>query len=137
MADTILVLNAGSSSIKFSAFDAQGAELALVLRGQIEGLFSSPHFVAYDAAGEQTGTKSWGEGVQLDHAAAIAHIVEFLRGHRDGHHLVAIGHRVVHGGARFTAPVLVDADVLAELRALTPLAPLHQPHNLKPIAVIA
>jgi acetate kinase len=137
MADVILVLNAGSSSIKFSAFDAQTPELALVLRGQIEGLFSSPRFVAFDAAGEQAGLQAWGDGARLDHAEAVAHIGEFLRGHRDGHRLVAVGHRVVHGGARFTEPVLANAQVLAELGKLTPLAPLHQPHNLKPIAIIA
>ncbi|MFM0195162.1 acetate/propionate family kinase [Paraburkholderia strydomiana] len=137
MADVILVLNAGSSSIKFSAFDAQTAELACVLRGQIDGLFSSPHFAAFDAAGAQAGAHAWGDGASLDHAGAIAHIADFLRGHREGHRLTAVGHRVVHGGARFVAPVLVDASVLAELHTLTPLAPLHQPHNLKPIAIIA
>lgn len=129
MADVILVLNAGSSSIKFSAFDAQTAELACVLRGQIDGLFSSPHFAAFDAAGAQAGAHAWGDGASLDHAGAIAHIAEFLRGHRGGHRLTAVGHRVVHGGARFVAPVLVDAGVLAELHTLTPLAPLHQPHH--------
>jgi acetate kinase len=137
MADVILVLNAGSSSIKFSAFDAQTPELALVLRGQIEGLFSSPRFVAFDAAGVQTGSQAWGDGVHLEHAEAVAYIGAFLREHQAGHRLVAIGHRVVHGGARFTGPVLVNADVLAELDKLTPLAPLHQPHNLKPIRIIA
>ena len=137
MADVILVLNAGSSSIKFSAFDAQTAELACVLRGQIDGLFSSPHFAAFDAAGAQAGAHAWGDGASLDHAGAIAHIADFLRGHREGHRLTAVGHRVVHGGARFIAPVLIDASVLAELHTLTPLAPLHQPHNLKPIAIIA
>ncbi|WP_027776016.1 acetate/propionate family kinase [Paraburkholderia caledonica] len=137
MADVILVLNAGSSSIKFSAFDAQTAELACVLRGQIDGLFSSPHFAAFDAAGAQAGAHAWGDGASLDHAGAIAYIADFLRGHREGNRLTAVGHRVVHGGARFIAPVLIDASVLAELHTLTPLAPLHQPHNLKPIAIIA
>ncbi|CAD6536438.1 Acetate kinase [Paraburkholderia kirstenboschensis] len=137
MADVILVLNAGSSSIKFSAFDAQTPELACVLRGQIDGLFSSPHFAAFDASGAQAGAHAWGDGAGLEHAGAIAYIAEFLRGHREGHRLVAVGHRVVHGGARFIAPVLIDAGVLAELHTLTPLAPLHQPHNLKPIAIIA
>jgi acetate kinase len=108
-----------------------------VLRGQIDGLFSSPHFAAFDAAGAQAGAHAWGDGASLDHAGAIAYIADFLRGHREGNRLTAVGHRVVHGGARFIAPVLIDASVLAELHTLTPLAPLHQPHNLKPIAIIA
>lgn len=137
MADVILVLNAGSSSIKFSAFDVEADELTLVTRGQVEGLFSSPHFVAYDAQGEKTGEHAWGDGARLEHADAIAHLGAFLRGHGAGHRLVAVGHRVVHGGAHFTKPALVNAEVIAELDKLTPLAPLHQPHNLKPIRIIA
>lgn len=62
MADVIMVLNAGSSSIKFSAFDVDGEDLELVTRGQVEGLFSSPHFVAFDAKGEKTGEHQWGDG---------------------------------------------------------------------------
>jgi acetate kinase len=136
MADLILVLNAGSSSIKFSAFDAKTPELALVMRGQIEGLFSTPHFVAFDGKGNQTGETNWGDR-HLDHEEAVAYIGQFLRGHREGNHLVAIGHRVVHGGQGFAKPVAVTPAVLDELDKLTPLAPLHQPHNLKPIRVIA
>jgi acetate kinase len=138
MADVILVLNAGSSSIKFCAFDVNGPDgLALVTHGQAEGLFSSPRFIAFDAHGQKTGEHAWGDGEKLRHAEAIAHIADFLRSHGEGHRLVAVGHRVVHGGARFTQPVLATADVVAELDTLTPLAPLHQPHNLKPIRIVA
>ncbi|WP_250516011.1 acetate/propionate family kinase [Caballeronia sp. INDeC2] len=137
MSDVILVLNAGSSSIKFSAFDVEGRALELVTRGQVEGLFSSPHFVAFNAKGEKTGEHAWGEGVKLDHADAIAHLGAFLRGHGAGHRLIGVGHRVVHGGAHFTEPVVTNAHVLDELDKLTPLAPLHQPHNVKPIRIIA
>ncbi|KND59106.1 Acetate kinase [Candidatus Burkholderia verschuerenii] len=137
MADVILVLNAGSSSIKFSAFDANTPDLALLTRGQVEGLFSAPRFVAYDGAGEKIGEHAWGGGQTLEHADAIGHLGAFLRGHGVGHRLVAVGHRVVHGGVRFTEPVIVDDRVLAELERLTPLAPLHQPHNLKPIRIVA
>ncbi|SAK66337.1 acetate/propionate family kinase [Caballeronia ptereochthonis] len=137
MADVILVLNAGSSSIKYSAFDVHGGALALVSHGQAEGLFSSPRFTAFDAKGEKTGEHAWGDGATLEHAQAIAHIADFLRARGGGHHLVAVGHRVVHGGARFTKPVIATAEVLAELDRLTPLAPLHQPHNLKPIRIVA
>src|SRR6201990_594643 len=133
MADVILVLNAGSSSIKFSAFDVEGKALELVMHGQVEGLFSSPHFVAFNANGEKTGEHAWGDGVRLEHADAIAHLGAFLRGHGAGRHLIGVGHRVVHGGANFTKPVLTTPEVLDELDKLTPLAPLHQPHNIKPI----
>ncbi|SAK48866.1 acetate kinase [Caballeronia temeraria] len=137
MADVILVLNAGSSSIKYSAFDIEDEQLELVTHGQVEGLFSSPHFVALNAKGEKIGEHSWGEGVKLEHSDAIAHLGAFLRGHGAGHHLIGVGHRVVHGGARFTKPVLTTPEVVDELDKLTPLAPLHQPHNLKPIRIIA
>jgi acetate kinase len=136
MADVILVLNAGSSSIKFSAFDIQSEDLALVLRGQIEGLFATPRFLAFDQSGDQLGVKEWSNS-QLEHEGAIAYIGEFLRSHRGGNRLVAVGHRVVHGGQRFSQPALATADVLDELDKLAPLAPLHQPHNLKPIRIIA
>ncbi|CAM2168243.1 Acetate kinase [Paraburkholderia sacchari] len=136
MADVILVLNAGSSSIKFSAFNAQPDDLPLVMRGQIEGLLSAPRFVAFDGKGEQTGKHDWGNE-PLRHEEAVAHIAQFLRSHRDGNRLVAVGHRVVHGGQGFSKPVAVTPGVLDELDKLTPLAPLHQPHNLKPIRVIA
>ncbi|GGD71546.1 acetate/propionate family kinase [Caballeronia grimmiae] len=138
MADLILVLNAGSSSLKFCAFDAGGSGgLALVIHGQAEGLFSSPRFTAFDAHGQPAGEHAWGEGVQLSHAEAITHIADFLRGQGSGHRLVAVGHRVVHGGAHFTQPVLATAAILDQLETLTPLAPLHQPHNLRPMRIIA
>ena len=136
MADVILVLNAGSSSIKFSAFDARSENLALVTRGQIDGLLSAPHFVAFDGKGNQTGDADWGAR-SLEHEEAVAHIAQFLRSHRDGNRVVAVGHRVVHGGREFSQPVAVTSDVLDELEKLVPLAPLHQPHNLKPIRIVA
>ncbi|WP_277189672.1 acetate/propionate family kinase [Caballeronia sp. BR00000012568055] len=137
MANILLVLNAGSSSIKFSAYDADTDDLQLVTRGQVEGLFSAPRFAAYNARGEKSGEHAWRTGDTLEHADAIAHISAYLRGLGVGHRLKAVGHRVVHGGAQFTKPVIVTEHVLNELERLTPLAPLHQPHNLKPIHIIA
>ena len=138
MADVLLVLNAGSSSIKFSVF-AQGAqpEDALVLKGQIEGLYTAPRFSAEDAAGESVGERKWDDGTRLGHEGGVAHLVEFLRAHRGDSRLTAVGHRVVHGGVDFSAPVRVDEAVLAKLDKLVPLAPLHQPHNLAPIRFVA
>jgi acetate kinase len=137
MADVILVLNAGSSSIKFSAFAPSAQDPELELRGQIEGLYTTPRFAAFDAKGTDIGTRTWDEGVQLGHAGAIAYLGQFLRDHRGNHRLVAVGHRVVHGGLAFTQPVLIDPQVVAILEKLIPLAPLHQPHNLKAIAIFS
>ena len=134
--DAVAVLNAGSSSIKFSLFTAADDELALVARGQAEGLFTSPRFIAKDAQGRSLGERSWGEGVQLGHGGALDHLVAFLRTDFSQHRLVAVGHRVVHGGLAYSAPVRVDATVLAALEKLVPLAPLHQPHNLAPIRAL-
>jgi acetate kinase len=134
--DAIAVLNAGSSSIKFSLFTVSGTELALVARGQAEGLFTSPRFVAKDAQGRGLAEKSWDDGVRLGHEGALDHLVSFLRTDFAHHRLVAVGHRVVHGGLAYSAPVRVDASVLAALDKFVPLAPLHQPHNLAPIRAL-
>lgn len=137
MADIILVLNAGSSSIKFRAFDAQAAEPELVLYGQVEGLYTVPRFTASDAQGSEIGRKTWDEGAGFGHQGAIEYIGEFLRSHREGHRLIAVGHRVVHGGMEFTQAVMTTPTVIDKLDKLTPLAPLHQPHNLAPIRILA
>src|SRR6478735_9170093 len=137
MADAILVLNAGSSSLKFSAFDAAGAGLPLILSGQVEGLSTQARFTARDAQGGNIAAKTWDMGSDIGHAEAIAYLVEFLQGRRGADRLVAVGHRVVHGGVAYTDAVRADADVLAALARLSPLAPLHQPHNLKPIEIVA
>jgi len=136
MDDLVLVLNAGSSSLKFSAFDAR-ASLALVLRGQIEGLYTSPRFGAFDARGADIASHRWGDGAALGHEGAIGYLAQFLRDHGDGHRLLAAGHRVVHGGLHHVQPARVTTELLASLRSLTPLAPLHQPHNLKAIEIVA
>ncbi|MCG3188219.1 MAG: Acetate kinase [Burkholderiaceae bacterium] len=135
MSDTVLVLNAGSSSIKFRAFDAVTERL--LLRGQIEGLYTAARFRASDAGGASLGEHQWPAGTPLGHDRAIAFLVEFLRGQRGSQRLAAVGHRVVHGGLTYAQPVRVTPAVLAELARLSPLAPLHQPHNLKTIEVVA
>jgi acetate kinase len=137
MSDAILVLNAGSSSIKYSVFSCGAGDLTLAMRGLLEGLYTSPRFSAKDAAGASMGEKSWGEGKRLGHDGAIEHLIGFLREHRGNHRLIAIGHRVVHGGLQYAEPTLVNADVLANLEKLVSLAPLHQPHNLAPIRIVA
>lgn len=134
--DAILVLNAGSSSIKFSVFGVRAATLELAVRGQIERLFTAPHFIAKDDTGRVVGEHAWGDGVALGHERAIDHLASFLRGGLAGFELIGVGHRVVHGGLDFREPVRIDADAVGRLARLVPLAPLHQPHNLAPIRLL-
>lgn len=136
MADAIVVLNAGSSSIKFSLFTVHVDRLVAGLRGQIEGLYTDPRFVARNAGGEVTARKTWGAGKNLGHTGALDHLIAFLREAIVDDRLIGIGHRVVHGGMAYAGPVRVDAGVLAALEAFVPLAPLHQPHNLSPIRLL-
>ncbi len=136
MQDAIAVINAGSSSIKFSVFDEQDGALRRVLAGSIKGLGASSRFLLRGGEGRPLETKDWSEGAALSHEDAMSFLFEILPAHLQDHRVRAIGHRVVHGGERFVAPVRVGADVLSELEALVPLAPLHQPHNLAPIRTI-
>ena len=138
MAQSIAVLNAGSSSIKFSLFDLRDSAIALIARGQVEGLGTpKAAFAAKDAAGAPMGTHAWSPAEPPDHAAAVRHLIGFLRGVRGDRTLAAVGHRVVHGGMAHSQPVRIDPSVLAELGQFVPLAPLHQPHNLAAIRAIA
>jgi acetate kinase len=136
MPDAIAVLNAGSSSLKFSLFENAGDALHLVARGQVEGLTTQARFTARDAQGATLATHAWPEPHRPDHAAAARYLIGFLRERAAGHALVAVGHRVVHGGASFARPVLIDEATLQALEQLVPLAPLHQPHNLAPVRAL-
>ena len=131
MADAILVLNAGSSSLKFSLFEIDGGAPELVQRGQLEGLTTNTQFVARGADGATLAEHNWYRA--LGHDGAMTHLVEHLRASLAASTLRAVGHRVVHGGVRYSHPVRVDAAIVAYLETLVPLAPLHQPHNLAPI----
>jgi acetate kinase len=133
VADAIAVLNAGSSSIKFSLFVTRSAELELEMHGQVEGVYTTPHFIAKRRDGATAAEKSWAEGSKLGHDGALDYLVAFLRSELAHDHLIGVGHRVVHGGTDFTGPVRVDVGVAAKIEKLVPLAPLHQPHNLAPI----
>jgi acetate kinase len=136
MTGAVLVLNAGSSSIKFSVFEASGADPKPLIKGQVEGLRTNPRFVARTPDGEAIAEKRWSGSSGLDHEQALEHLTRFLRGSSQAHELVAVGHRVTHGGLRYKAPVRIDPVVLAELDGLSPLAPLHQPHNLRPVRLL-
>lgn len=136
MTDAVLVLNAGSSSIKFSVFEVSGTDPKPLTKGQVEGLRTSPRFVARTPGGDIIAEKRWSGSSGLNHDQALEHLTRFLRGSSQAHELVAVGHRVTHGGMRYKAPVAIDAEVLAELDGLSPLAPLHQPHNLTPVRLL-
>lgn len=137
MSDTILVLNSGSSSIKFQLFSIRGnGALERVLKGQIEGIGVHPHLVAKGSDGKELVNSSWEASEVANVPAALEKVVHLLREQLGGKMPVAVGHRVVHGGIDFSAPTVLTADIVAKLERLIPLAPLHQPNNLGPIKVI-
>ena len=122
----LLTLNAGSSSIKFALYDVRS--LRRRAAGLIDAIDGASRFRARDCIAPG---KEWDETVHApDHVHALKSIIEWIERDMHGLVVVAIGHRVVHGGMRFERPVLIDPDVVEQLRALVPLAPLHQPHNL-------
>lgn len=137
MGGPIVVVNAGSSSIKFSAYRAgQGIPAAVHFKGQVEGIGSAPRMVARDAGGAKIAERRWPADQQLHHEAIFETLTDWVKEHLD-QVPAAIGHRIVHGGSRFAGPVRIDREVLDELDALCPLAPLHQPHNLAAVRAIA
>ncbi|HYN39273.1 MAG TPA: acetate/propionate family kinase [Rhodospirillales bacterium] len=134
----LLVVNAGSSSIKFAAYTDGGEEPELVIKGQLEGIGSDPSFAAKNAAGEMIDEwDEWTRGSSLDHAGGIDFILKRLHQTRPDLEIVAAGHRVVHGGLAYDRPVRIDEPVMQALAAFIPLAPLHQPHNLAGIRAVA
>ena len=137
MAGTILVVNAGSSSIKFSLYETDGrSTLRPTSRGQIDGIGTQPRLRVQDAQGAALTDQKYPAGEVADVTAAMTCVGGWLRTHLDGAWPVAVGHRVVHGGPDHAAPAPVDDRLLADLDRLVPLAPLHQPHNLGPIRTI-
>ena len=138
MNDAILVLNAGSSSLKFSVFlDREESAPRLALRGQIEGILAQPVFCVRDADAAIVAEGNLGAAAAPGHEGAAGFLLDWLEQRLGGGHLAAAGHRVVHGGIEFCAPVRVNAAVLDALDQLVPLAPLHQPHNLAAIRAVA
>ena len=137
MTDAILVLNAGSSSIKFSLFpgEQRPSRQDLFCAGEFAGIRHRAHFTAKDGVGAPLVDEHLKEGTT--HADAIAALLQWLGTRFAEHRLIAAGHRVVHGGLVYEEPVRIDAKVVAELTRLVPLAPLHQPHNLAPVAALA
>jgi acetate kinase len=139
MADALLTLNAGSSSIKFALFarsaNGEGVPQQPELVGQIDGIGAAgqrAHLKAKDGRGNKLDDVDLpqDDAAESQHKAALAFLVVWLHRHEAGWSIVAVGHRVVHGGQLFSVPTVLTPDTLTTLRGFIPLAPLHQPHNL-------
>ena len=130
MASAVLALNAGSSSLKFALFNS---ELQARLRGSITGIGGRAQFQVSSAAGEGPVQEQWGGGTHEDF---LKQLLAWIAARNESHDIAVVGHRIVHGGQHYTAPVLLDEAVVVALEKLTPLAPLHQPHNLSPVRAL-
>jgi acetate kinase len=134
MSGCIAVINAGSSSVKFALYDAD-VDANLRFRGQVEGIGVAPHLKISNGDGVVVTERSWpADG--FDHDVATRELLKIGRALLEGAPVAGIGHRVVHGGMQYAAPVRLDRTILASLSKLIPLAPLHQPHNLAPVRTI-
>ncbi|MEQ4616735.1 MAG: acetate/propionate family kinase [Corticimicrobacter sp.] len=127
MIEAILVVNAGSTSLKFGVYQA-GADLPLLCSGGIDSMESHPHFSASSAQGASLGTQDWPQAI--DHRQALAFVVDWLEKHEQHIRVTMAGHRVVLGGTRFSGPALVTAEVLDYLDGLVRMEPSHQPYNV-------
>ena len=136
MDDFALVLNAGSSSLKFCVFQRPGEERwRLEARGQIEGIGTSPRLSVKGEGGEKLTDEELNSSVRTGREA-IDVLAAWLKSRYGGARVLGVGHRVVHGGPSFAGPTVLTKRVLAELHELIPLAPLHQPHNLAAIEAV-
>ncbi|MBR0993571.1 acetate/propionate family kinase [Bradyrhizobium japonicum] len=136
MPDMVLVLNAGSSSIKFGLFDVAAAEPSLLCKGLLDEHEAKPRLVVRSPTGEDL-FETRREAPDADGGHLFADVLAFIQERYGGHRLQAVGHRIVHGGPDYLGPVALTEDVIAKLAALTPLAPLHQPRCLAPIHALA
>jgi acetate kinase len=135
MSGGILIINAGSSSLKFSLFSVAAASLTLKTNGQVEGIGTQPHFIA-KAAGTVLAEQHWSAEV-MDQEALLEYLLGWIRDYLGEGPLRAVGHRVVFGGEHHRAPLQVNAEVMTRLTELIPLMPLHLPVNLAPIEAIS
>ena len=134
--DTVLVVNAGSSSVKFEIFEVTtSGDPRRRLKGQMDGIGTRPRLRAKARDGSPLIDKSYPPNEIADVPAAIAAAAEWLRATQP-FDLIAVGHRVVHGGPHYDQPVIVDQSVLSRLEQYNSLAPLHQPNNLAPIRLL-
>ncbi|MBR0749216.1 acetate/propionate family kinase [Bradyrhizobium japonicum] len=135
MTASVLVLNSGSSSIKFGLFDIAAAEPALVCKGLLDEHEAKPRLVVRSPEGGDL-FETRREASDADSGHLFADVLDFIEERFADHRLRAVGHRIVHGGPDYSGPVELTDDVYAKLDALTPLAPLHQPRCLEPVRTI-
>src|SRR5512139_2431185 len=133
--DSVLVVNAGSSSLKFQVFSTGAGGPASIVRGQVDGIGTRPRLRATRADNTVLADQSYEPAQVPDLAAAIQVAGAVLR-EKHGVSFAAVGHRVVHGGPAYERPVVIDDAVISQLERFVPLAPLHQPNNLAPIRAI-
>ena len=133
MTKVIVVLNTGSSSVKFSVFSVADGDLFRLYRGELEEIGTAPHFFVSDMDGAIVADERDSLAEVASQEDAVHRIYSWLESHSAGVEVAAVGHRVVHGGPVFSEPVVVDDRVLEVLTGFEPLAPSHQPHNLAPI----
>lgn len=133
----LLALNAGSSSLKFALADiGPDGSRRPTLSGQVEAINTAPHLVARDCAGNSLADQRLDAGEPADHGRVLGSLIDWIEGHLGAETIEGVGHRIVHGGRQFTAPVRLTREILGQLEALTPLAPLHQPGSLAPVRAL-
>jgi len=138
MREAIIVFNAGSTSVKFAAYAVDGGRtMTPISHGEVSDMQTDPHFIAKNAAGMPMDAHEFGKGQEIDHRTALHFVVTWLEKNIASMKVVAAGHRVVLGGARFESPVLIDADVLAYLDSLVVMEPSHQPYNVRGARALA
>src|SRR5256886_9422904 len=133
--DAILVVNAGSSSVKFQIFGIEGGAPRRLIKGQIDGIGTRPRLAAEANDKSLLIDRTYASDKVPDVPAAIAVVASWLR-ETQSFNLVAVGHRVVHGGPKYDRPLVIDQAVGANLEQYVSLAPLHQPNNLAPIRTL-
>jgi acetate kinase len=137
MNETVLCLNAGSSSIKFEVFEVMPRdELQLAFRGELEGIGFQPHLTAKNNSNVPLVDRMYTVQEIPDVAAAVSKLAEWLREHLKGELPLVVGHRLVFGGTRYSLPVIIDDDCLRYLRSIVPFMPLHLPNELAPVEQI-
>jgi acetate kinase len=142
MSNAILVVNAGSTSVKFAAYAMSAAgnaagPLPVLCRGRIDSMQGDPHFVVKNEAGKPLAAHEWGDGHAIDHKTALQYIITWLEANVADMKVVAAGHRVVLGGMRFEAPTRIEGDVLDYLESLAVMEPSHQTFNVRGVRALA
>lgn len=137
MADAVLTINQGSSSVKFSLYEADAAnDLSVAFTGLLQGIGTQPELKVKDGEGNFIAEHSWDNSEQEDHASLLTYLIDWLKNNIGDTNVLGVGHRVVFGGQQYTEPTLVNDEVYDRLVELIPMVPLHQPVNLAPIETI-